>query len=280
MQGSLTAADVNFISLQSAVFCVQCELLSPNNTTRCLACGSLAVLSLSRVLGGSLRGQQTANLIADAELDRLVRSLLHTVPQVAETGEEQEEFCIGENRIPVASFSARHRMRPRHHGPVPASHPMINAGELDLEPGISIIAEKAQALTGATGAAIALRRGNEIVCRARTGRTAPDIGVRLQTDSGLSAECVRTGEVLLCHDAESNPRVDWATCRGMGVRSILVAPLRHFRRTLGVFEVLSSTPHAFDNNDVATMQFLSGMMVAAISRLSSLQPAPPLASGE
>lgn len=283
MQRSLTVADVNFVSLQSAVFCVQCELLSDNNTPRCLACGSLAVLSLSRVLGGSLRGQQTAHLIADAELDRLVRSLLYTVPQVAETGEEQDEYRVGENQCEfpaAASFSPRHRMRPRHNGPVAATHPLINAGELDLEPGISIIAEKAQVLTGATGAAIALRRGNEIICRARTGRTAPDIGVRLQTDSGLSAECVRTGEVLLCDDAESNPRVDWATCRRMGVRSILVAPLRHFQRTLGVFEVLSSTPHAFDNNDIATMQFLSGMMVATISRLSSLQPAPPVASGE
>jgi GAF domain-containing protein len=96
--------------------------------------------------------------------------------------------------------------------------------------------------------------------------------VRLQTDRGLSAECVRTGEVLLCNDAESNPKVDMASCRRLGVRSILVAPLRHFRRMLGVFEVLSSTAHAFDNNDVATMQFLSGMMVAAISRLSTLQP--------
>jgi GAF domain-containing protein len=283
MQHSLTAADVNFVSLQSAVFCVQCELLSENNTPRCLACGSGAVLSLSRVLGGSLRGQQTAHLIADAELDRLVRSLLYTVPQVAEAGENRDE----ENAVELsgiatgtAALSTRHRMRPRHHGPVAVPHTLMNAGEIDLEPGISIIAEKAQALTGATGAAIALRRGNEIVCRARTGRTAPDIGVRLQTDSGLSAECVRTGEVLMCNDAESNPRVDWATCRRMGVRSILVAPLRHFRRTLGVFEVLSSTPHAFDNNDVATMQFLSGMMVATISRLSSLQPAPPLASGE
>jgi hypothetical protein len=75
-QRSLTATDANFVSLQSAVFCVQCELLSDNNTTRCLACGSAAVLSLSRVLGGSLRGQPTAHLIADAELDRLVRSLL------------------------------------------------------------------------------------------------------------------------------------------------------------------------------------------------------------
>ena len=281
--------------MQSAVFCVQCELLSENNTPRCLACGSRAVLSLARVLGGSLRGQQTAHLIADAELDRLVRSLLYTVPQVAEAGEQsrehrdeykdeyQYEYRLGENQMEMpaaATFSARHRMRPRHHGPVAVPHHLINAGEIDLEPGISIIAEKAQTLTGATGAAIALRRGNEIVCRARTGRTAPDIGVRLQTDSGLSAECVRTGEVLLCHDAESNPRVDWTTCRQMGVRSILVAPLRHFRRTLGVFEVLSSTPHAFDNNDVATMQFLSGMMVAAISRLSSLQPVPPVASGE
>jgi len=282
MQRSMTVADVNFVSLQTAVFCVQCEMLSDNNTPRCLACGSAAVLSLSRVLGGSLRGQQTAHLIADAELDRLVRSLLYTVPQLAET-EDQDEYRVGENShaLPTAeAFSPRHRMRPRHHGPVAVPHTLINAGDIDLEPGISIIAEKAQALTGATGAAIALRQGNEIVCRARTGRTAPDIGVRLQTDSGLSAECVRTGEVLLCHDAESNPRVDWPTCRRMGVRSILVSPLRHFRRTLGVFEVLSSTPHAFDNNDVATMQFLSGMMVATISRLSSLQPAPPVAAGE
>jgi GAF domain-containing protein len=285
MQRSLTATDVNFLSLQSAIFCVQCELLSENNTPQCLGCGSGAVLSLSRVLGGSLRGQQTAHLIADAELDRLVRSLLYTVPQVAATDEDQSDEHPFE--FPAApTFSTRRRLRPRHHhGPMSAPHALIqtdeiNAGEIDLEPGISIIAEKAQTLTGATGAAIALRRGNEIICRARTGRTAPDIGVRLQTDSGLSAECVRTGEVLLCNDAESNPRVDWASCRRMGVRSILVSPLRHFRRTLGVFEVLSSTPHAFDNNDVATMQFLSGMMVAAISRLSSLQPAPPLASGE
>ncbi|MGA3090735.1 MAG: GAF domain-containing protein [Terriglobales bacterium] len=283
MQRSLAATDASFLSLQSAVFCVQCELLSENNTPRCLACGSLAVLSLSRVLGGSLRGQPTAHLIADAELDRLVRSLLYTVPQVADPAGYREPCASDENHIasPAATaLSRHHRMRPRHHGPVLSPHMLINAGELDLEPGISIIAEKAQTLTGATGAAIALRRGNEIVCRARTGRTAPDIGVRLQTDSGLSAECVRTGEVLLCNDAESNPRVDWASCRRMGVRSILVAPLQHFRRTLGVFEVLSSTPHAFDNNDVATMQFLSGMMVATIARLSRLQPASPSAAGQ
>src|ERR1700731_501133 len=270
MQRSLTATDVNFLSLQSALFCVQCELLSENNTPRCLGCGSGALLSLSRVLGGSLRGQQTAHLIADAELDRLVRELLRTVPA-----------ATSENRIP-ASFAtlAPSRSHARSMGShlvqsmqyVSGNESDFCPGEVDLEPAISVIAERAQALTGATGAAIALRHGDEIIYRARTGRTAPDLGVRLQTDSGISADCVRTGEIVLCHDAENNPRVDLAACLRLGVRSILAAPLRHFRNTLGVFEVLSGTPHAFDNRDVATMQLLSSLMVAAISRLSSMQP--------
>jgi GAF domain-containing protein len=263
--------DINFLSLQTAVFCVECELISENNMPNCLACGSQAVLSLSRVLGGSLRGEQTAHLIEDAELDRLVRELLRTVPAAS--------VHVAENRVP-ASFAAlapsRHHARAvnsPHSLTVPGSCREIHPGEIDLEPAISVIAERAQALTGATGSAIALRHGDEIVCRARTGRTAPDLGVRLQTDSGISAECVRTGEVVLCNDAERNPRVDLASCRRLGARSILVAPLRHFRRTLGVFEVLSSAPYAFDNRDVATMQLLSSMMVAAISRLSSMRPA-------
>ena len=270
MSERLTGQDINFIGLQTAVFCVECELISKNNTPNCLACGSKAVISLARVLGGSLLGQQTAHLIADAELDRLVRQLLCTVPASA-----------SQERVP-ASFAL---LAPsRHHARVVGSNlPALQQGTvldseirpetIDLEPAISVIAERAQTLTGASGAAIALRHGSEIVCRARAGRTAPDLGVRLQTESGISADCVRTGEVVLCHDAERNPNVDLAACRRLGARSILVAPLRHFRRTLGVFEVLSSAPHAFDAQDVATMQMLSSMMVAAMSRLSNLQAA-------
>ncbi len=75
-----TFKDVNFVPLQSATFCVQCELISTNSKPYCLACGSHALLGLSRVLGGSLRNQQTAHLITDIELDNLVRDLLRTVP--------------------------------------------------------------------------------------------------------------------------------------------------------------------------------------------------------
>jgi hypothetical protein len=270
--GWATAQKATFLSLQSAVFCAECEMISENNTPYCLACGSKAMLSLSRVLGGSLRGQETAHLIADVELDRLVRDLLRSVPEPVQFPEKKPAAS-------VAMHSGRHHLRTvgmseawQPHEDRIDSESFIHPGDLNLEPGINIIAERAQSLTGATGAAIALRAGAEIVCRARSGRTAPDLGVHLQTDSGLSAECVRTGEILLCHDAESNPRVDLASCRRLGARSILVAPLRHFRKTLGLFEVLSATPYAFDARDVATMQLLSSVMVAAMTRLSSMGP--------
>jgi putative methionine-R-sulfoxide reductase with GAF domain len=265
--------DVNFVPLQSAAFCVQCELISNNSKPYCVACGSHALLGLSRVLGGSMRNQQTAHLITDHELNNLVRDLLRTVPD--------PDLVSMSDRYHMPSLAQRSQLRVAN-----AAHPAsgfravsvgddaeIHPAELDLEPAISAITERAQHLTGATGAAIALRAGDEIVCRARAGRTAPDLGVRLQTDAGISAEAVRSGEIMLCHDAERNPRVDLASCRRLGVRSILVSPLRHYRRTLGVFEVLSSSPGAFDEGDVATMQLLSGMMVAAISRISSLRQA-------
>ncbi len=268
----MTARDVSFVQLQAAVFCAECELISQNNTTNCLCCGSKALMNLSRLMGGSLLHQSTANLIHDAALDRVVRELLQSIPSKVPLRDPrevqtEEEFAFarqGHAPKPVA----RTFMFPQPR--TEAALENISAFDLDLAPAIDIITDRAHVMTRATGAAIALNRGREIVCRARAGRTAPDLGVRLQTESGISGHCVRTGEILLCHDTESSPHVDPTISRRLGVRSILVSPIRYFQRTLGIFEVLSASPYAFDQRDVATLQLLSGMMVAAISRVVDL----------
>jgi len=273
----MTARDVNFVPLQAAVFCAECEQISENNTPACLACGSKALLSMSRLMGGSLRHQSTANLIQDAALDRVVRELLQSipaeVPSEVEGNQREEEFATAAKRKVNLQLVNKQLVNQAAVTPRPKKAVLenISAFDLDLNPAVDIIADRAQVMTRATGAAIALNRGTDIVCRARAGRTAPDLGVRLQTESGISGECVRTGEILLCHDTESNPHVDPAVSRRLGVRSILVSPIRYFQRTLGIFEVLSASPYAFDHRDVATMQMLSGMMVAAISRVVDRQ---------
>src|SRR6202166_1380793 len=216
MPARLPRTQIHFLSLPTAIFCVQCELIGANTTPACLACGSKAVLSLSRLFGGSLRYQPLARLIEDLELNRLVRELLSTVP----SEEIYSELDSGSQDIPAWDDARVVHSELAEHG--------LSGAKISLEPAIGIITERAQTLTGATGAAIALRSGSEVICRARAGRTAPDVGMRLQTDSGISAECLRTGEVVLCNDAEDDPQVDLASCRRLGVRSILAAPLRHF----------------------------------------------------
>ena len=38
-----TFKDINFVPLQSATFCIQCELISTNSRPYCLACGNTSL---------------------------------------------------------------------------------------------------------------------------------------------------------------------------------------------------------------------------------------------
>jgi len=163
--------------------------------------------------------------------------------------------------------------------------------DLALDLVLNEVVEQARLATGATGAAIALARAGEMVCRATTGADAPDLGVRLETTSGLSGACLQTGMIQQCGDTETDPRVNAEACRRLSVRSILVLPLGGGKDPFGVLEVVSSRPNAFGDRDVNTLQVLArrveeskrGAEVAAVlpsvdekSHTPSNQLGPPL----
>ncbi len=121
------------------------------------------------------------------------------------------------------------------------------------------IAERALTLTRATGAAIALSEGNdgEMTCVASAGEDAPPLGSHVQTNSGFSGECVRTGRSLRCDDSETDDRVDREGCRSLGIRSIVAVPIRQGTKVAGLVEVFSPNAYAFNAEDIATLQGLS-----------------------
>jgi len=121
--------------------------------------------------------------------------------------------------------------------------------------------EQACLATGATGAAIAMVRGEEIVCHATTGPHAPDIGVYLDPRTGLSGACIQTRQLQQCNDARTDPRVDPEACRQLGVRSILVLPLMDGDQLFGIVGILSSRPNAFSQLDLDTLQALTERIV-------------------
>jgi putative methionine-R-sulfoxide reductase with GAF domain len=138
----------------------------------------------------------------------------------------------------------------------------------NLDAALQLIAERSLGFLRASGAAIALSRGAEMICLARAGDDAPPLGARLQVGSGFSGECVRAGRLLRCDDCESDPRVDQESCRALGIRSIIAIPIQVDDSIVGLLELFSAQPNAFSADDHVLLRHLAEAAVIAVGGAS------------
>ena len=132
----------------------------------------------------------------------------------------------------------------------------VLSGELALDLVLNRLVERARDASAATGAAIALIREGEMVCRATTGDNSPDLGMRVDTGSGLVGDCLRSGQFRHCRDTEADARVNAEACRRLGVRSMLMAPLVDAGGVFGVLQVFSARPNAFGEREIRALEAL------------------------
>lgn len=150
----------------------------------------------------------------------------------------------------------------------------------DLDAALQLVTRRSLTFTRATGAAIALTAGQDMVCRASAGGDAPPVGARLQTGAGFSGECVRSGILLRCDDTELDPRVDRESSRLLGIRSMVAVPIRHKSLIVGLLEIFSAQPSNFELSDEIVLQRLAEVTSAALDRAeerrgATLQKASP-----
>ena len=152
----------------------------------------------------------------------------------------------------------------------------------DLDAALQLLAERAQYITEASGAAIALRRNahNTMLCRASAGSNAPELGTLLSTEFGLSGESVRTRLPLRCDNADHDPRVNREGCRQLGIASVAVLPIVSDDQVLGVFELFSGKINAFQERDLSALHRLGEMVETAVKLAQTAQHLPPEVSGE
>ena len=136
---------------------------------------------------------------------------------------------------------------------------LISTGDHRLDPILGTITDAARLLTGASGAALAMWKEGEMVCRARSGDTAPVLGARLGAETGISGECLRTGKVHHCSDTENDPLVDVEVCRSLGLRSIAALPIQGWRGINGILEVFATKPAAFTERHIVLLQQLAAL---------------------
>jgi TonB family protein len=142
----------------------------------------------------------------------------------------------------------------------------IRDSNFSLDNMLDSIVQAAQLVLCADGAAIAMRRDNLVVCQARSGDMAPELGTEVDADSHISGQCLRTGGTLRCDDTDSDPRVDAEACRSVGLRSVAVVPVGRKPTVSGVLEAFSALPNAFDDTQVELLEEMAELVIAAQRR--------------
>jgi hypothetical protein len=158
------------------------------------------------------------------------------------------------------------------HGTIPFSPITTSRGKeaADPEPELRAILEEAMEGTGATGAVIALGTEDAVCCRASIGAHVPEAGMCLHAGIGLTKLCLGTGEILLCNDTNTDRRVDRQLCNEIGVRSVLVLPIKQNATVVGVLEVLSISPNAFNQHDATAMSKLADQVLPLLSEATTI----------
>jgi TonB family protein len=178
------------------------------------------------------------------------------------------QWLARERRPPVIANGSMPSWPPAHmRDEIAALRRDLVTQKLEGDEALAFIVERTRSVTRATGAAVALEESGAIECRASSGN-APGIGAHLDPNSGLSGECVRSGEIVRCEDTETDPRADRLVCRKLELRSIVIVPIRIHGRPSGVLEAFSSRAHAFQNSDVLLLRRVADL----VAGIAACQP--------
>ncbi len=143
---------------------------------------------------------------------------------------------------------------------------IIGSADFALQPFMNLVADSLKQFTGANGSVIELIEGDEMVYHAASGTVKDYIGLRIAREGSLSGHCVQSGEIEICNDTASDPRVNLEACKKIDAVSMMLVPLRHQNEIRGVLKIISDKKNAFGNTEIYTLHLLAGIMGSALGQ--------------
>lgn len=140
---------------------------------------------------------------------------------------------------------------------------------LDDSKVLGLIAQRAAALTGADGAGVAMIQDGRVVYKVWMGDEFPAPGRGLALETSLSGRCAIERRPLRCDDVLLDPRVNGSFAGHVNARALICAPLLIDDTSVGVLTVYSSSPNAFQDRDVHTLQLMAGLAAAGLNHAAA-----------
>src|SRR5207247_8498590 len=121
-------------------------------------------------------------------------------------------------------------------------------------------------LVGDGGVAVVLPEGDELVVRAIAGVIDLEVGFRVPIDESLAGACFRSGRSQRSADLQNDPRAHGKTARQGRFGAAISTPLTNNGEVIGVVQLMSRRPKAFDETDARTLDMVAAFTAAAFER--------------
>jgi hypothetical protein len=141
----------------------------------------------------------------------------------------------------------------------------ITGDKFDLHRAMLMMAEHVVKVCNASGVAIALLEGNELVYRAGSGSAANDVGRHVPAVLSVCGSDPRK-EILKVENAEMDSRVEAEVCRQFGVNSIVMFPIYKKHVLAGVLQVQFTEAHSFLDRELLAYRLMLNLLEDAILR--------------
>jgi putative methionine-R-sulfoxide reductase with GAF domain len=154
----------------------------------------------------------------------------------------------------------------------------IATGEADVDRAMDLIAAGARNVANATGIAIGLLQGDQLVYRAGSGSGVTYVGQHVMATLCVSGRNAASGEILRVENAQTDRRIEAAICRQFGAHSLLILPIHHDGAMAGVLDVLFDEAHAFQHREMLTYRLMAALVGEAMSYAALPEQKPALAA--
>lgn len=141
---------------------------------------------------------------------------------------------------------------------------LVAAGRLEEPEALAEVARIAAALLESPSVRVSLVEGEELVCRAATGRFSADLGRRRPGDFGFEGVTLDSVEGVLASD--------WAPDSGPAgqsswIRSLVAVPLRRVEEAIGVITIAADAPGRFGEGDREAMVRFAMQVTAGLGEM-------------
>jgi hypothetical protein len=140
----------------------------------------------------------------------------------------------------------------------------LAASAPDADRAMHLIVDRAQDVANASGIAIALLTGDQLVYRAASGCAASFVDHRMTAVLSVSATDQPRSEILRVENAQTDGRIVADVCRQFEAQALLLLPIYHDHAMAGVLQVLFREIHVFEESELRAYRMMVGMVEEAM----------------